>query len=184
MLDELQCPDTEFYELGKELADSGLSLRCQVRGRSMFPFVRDGDVIQVAPASIDQLSVGDIIFYRSGTRLLAHRVLGLVDTKEGKFAKARGDAFFQPDPPISSDDLIGRVEFVSRLSRGHWRQISPGEGLTGLIGVLVARSQRVHRCVRWASYNWLRLANRLIGLSGTDEDCPEGGVLEVQRQKR
>lgn len=160
-VEELQCRATEFYELGKELIASGLSFRFAVSGRSMFPFLRDGDIIEVVPAGIEDLHVGDIIFYRSGNRLLAHRVVGFIATPEGRCARARGDAFLQEDPPIAEAALIGRVELVSRLRRDGWRQIPLNRGWVRSTGVVVARSKVAHRGVRWLSRTWLLFASGL-----------------------
>lgn len=182
MGEELQCRGTEFYDLGKELVESGLSLRFAVHGRSMFPFLRDGDVIQVTPTSLEELRKGDIIFYRSGDRLLAHRVVGFVTTVGGRCARARGDAFLQEDPPIAGVDLIGSVETVSRLHRGKWRQMSLSRGWTRFTGVLVARSRVVHRCVRWTSRTWLRLAGVRRRWQRPNEDHQESEEAVVEEQ--
>ena len=139
MAEELQCCGADFYELGKDLVDAGLSLRFAVSGRSMFPFLRDGDIIQVAPSGIDGLGLGDIIFYRSGDRLLAHRVVGFVTTVEGTCARARGDAFRHEDPPVAEAELIGRVEYVSRQFRDSRRQIPLNRGYMRFTGVAVAQ---------------------------------------------
>jgi hypothetical protein len=159
MAEELQCTGSEFYELGRDLVDSGLSIRCQVRGRSMFPFLRDGDVIQVSPSTISDLCVGDIIFYRSGDHMLAHRVVGFITKPVGECARVRGDAFLKEDPPVAEEDLIGKVELVARRRRDDWRQIRLTEGSARMLGELVARSQAAHRCVRWLSRAGLRLTN-------------------------
>lgn len=183
MAEELNCSGSEFYGLSRELLDSGLSFHCQVRGRSMVPFLRDGDVLQVAPGEIKHLRVGDIIFYRSGDRLLAHRVIGFVATPAGRCARARGDAFVQEDPPIAEEDLIGRVEAVSRPRRDGWREIPLDRGWRRSGGILVARSKVAHRCVRWLSRGWLRLAGARRRLPRASEDHQRGTVADVEKQK-
>lgn len=181
-VEELLCSGSEFYKLGRDLTGSGFTFRCQVRGRSMFPFLRDGDVIQVTPSGIEDLQLGDIIFYRSGDRMLAHRVVGLITTCEGKSARARGDAFLQEDPPVTEEDLVGRVELVSRRHGDDWDEIRPTEGWAGLLGSLVARSRAVHRSVRWVSRLGLRLASGRRKLRGAHKHHADGSTADMERQ--
>jgi hypothetical protein len=150
----------------------------------MFPFLRDGDVVHVAPCDVEELRVGDIIFYRSGDRLLAHRVVGFVNTPVGRCVSARGDAFLQEDPPVAEEDLLGRVELVSRQRRGGWHQIRLGERRARLFGDLVARSQAAHRLVRWGSRTWLRLAGRLRQWFPASEVDWEETAAEVEKHAR
>jgi hypothetical protein len=149
----------------------------------MFPFLKDGDVIQVAPANIEALRVGDIIFYRSGDRMLAHRVVGLGTTPEGKYARARGDAFLQEDPLVSEGDLLGKVELVSRPSCGSWHQIQLTEGWARLLGDLVARSKVAHRSVRCLSRLRLRLEGGYKKLLQVGKDQRGGTTVDAETQE-
>lgn len=180
MIEELQCSGADFYELGKDLVGSGHTLRFAVGGRSMFPFLRDGDIIQVAPSSITGLRLGDIIFYRSGERLLAHRVVGFVTTSEGRCARARGDAFLQEDAPVAEAELIGRVESLSRQFRDGWHQISLNRGWMRVAGAAVARSRAAHRCLRWLSRAWLRWSSLPLRWQRASSDRPESSVAEAE----
>ena len=149
----------------------------------MFPFLRDGDVIQVAPANIEALRVGDIIFYRSGERMLAHRVVGLGTTTEGKYARARGDAFLHEDPLVSETDLLGKVELVSRSRRGTWHQIQLTKGWPRLLGDALARSTLAHRSYRWLSRLRLRLVGGCRKLLRAGKEHLEGTIPEVETRE-
>lgn len=160
--ESLECQSAELYDLGKELADSDVSLRLEVHGWSMYPMLRRGDVIEVVPVARDAIYVGDVVFFRSGDRLLAHRVVGFVPDGQGVRIRARGDSFLQEDPPVPEQDLIGKVETVYRPWRDRQRVIRLDRGLSGSLGVLIARSSAVHRCVRGATRT-LRRCARLVG---------------------
>lgn len=155
----LECQGAELYELGKELAGEGACLHIEVRGWSMYPIIRDGDKINVAPAVIDEIDVGDVVFFRSGERLLAHRVVGYVSVDGCTGLRARGDRFRQEDPPFGQAELIGRVATVLRCRRGSQRAIRLDRGLTKCAGSLVARSRVVHHCFRWAAGAMQRIEN-------------------------
>jgi len=159
MPEVFECQSTDLYDLANELVAAGASFRFTARGGSMYPFVREGDVLQVAPASFCELGIGDIVFYRSGDRLLAHRVIGFVSEADQVRIRARGDGFLQEDPPVSASELVGRIETIYRPWRGKECVIRLDRGITRGLGVLVARNTFVHRSVRWVA----RVMYRLIG---------------------
>lgn len=82
---------------------SALPARLAMRGRSMAPFLREGMTLEVGAAGA--LKRGEIAVFRSGDRIVAHRV---VDVREDIVVCA-GDA--QPDSLeyVSSEDIIGKV---------------------------------------------------------------------------
>ena len=155
----LECRGAELYELGKELAGEGVCLNIEVRGWSMYPIIRDGDRIRVTPATIDEIDVGDVVFFRSGERLLVHRAVGYVSEDGCTGLRARGDRFRQEDPPFGQAELIGRVATVFRYRRGSQRVIQLDRGFAGWAGLLVARSRMVHRLFRWAARATQRFEN-------------------------
>jgi signal peptidase I len=155
----LECRGVELYELGKELAGEGACLHVEVRGWSMYPFIRDGDNIKVVPAALDEIEVGDVVLFRSGDRLLAHRVVGYISEDGSTSIRARGDRFRQEDPPFGQAELVGRVATVCRYRRGSQRVIRLDRGFSKRAGSLVARSRVVHRTFRWAARARQRLEN-------------------------
>jgi signal peptidase I len=159
MPEVFKCQSADLYELANELVDAGASFRFTARGWSMYPLFREGDVLQVAPVSFRELGIGDVVFYRSGDRLLAHRVIGFVFEADQVRIRARGDGFLQEDPPVSEPDVVGRVETIHRRWRGGERRIRLDRGIRHRLGILVARSTLAHRGVRWAA----RVMHRLIG---------------------
>lgn len=149
MGESLECPAAELYALGRDLVGSGASLRFEVRGWSMYPFIRNGDVIEVAPVLIDKTCVGDVVLFRCGERLLAHRVVGQLLDGQSVRLRVRGDRFLNEDPPIAEPDLLGQVRLVYR----NRRLIRLDRGLNRYLGSLVARKKIAHRGVRWLARN-------------------------------
>ncbi|OGP72718.1 MAG: hypothetical protein A2Y80_10385 [Deltaproteobacteria bacterium RBG_13_58_19] len=100
--------------LEKELWVQGLSrgwsMRCRLLGKSMFPNLRPGDLVQVEPGETCRL--GDIVLVNQGEHWVMHRVVakskGLIITK--------GDATAHLDPPVTPPEILGRA--VSRNRRG------------------------------------------------------------------
>ncbi len=163
-MDELlECPGSEFYELSRELIEGGHSVRLRVRGQSMVPWIRDGDVIEVVPVAMDQVQVGDVVFFRRGRLLLVHRVIQRrVDGEKVQWI-TRGDNHCQDDGPMDRPaDLIGRVE---KVYRGR-RTIALDRGLVGMAGRLAARHWAVHWVFLWAGRVW-RYGRRWVQRRGS-----------------
>jgi hypothetical protein len=165
MAEMLECQGTELYELGKELAANGVCWRFEARGWSMYPMIKAGDVLEVRPISWRNVRLGDVLFYRSGERMLAHRVIGCFGGEPGNSIRARGDAFLQEDPPVCEPDVIGRVDAIYRPGRGGLRRIRQDRGMARELGVLVARYKFVHRSVRWAARGLYRIEKSLKRVS-------------------
>jgi signal peptidase I len=82
-----------------------------VRGRSMEPTLRDGDVVIVRALTRD-VTLGDVVVYRHPVHRfgVVHRI---VSWAGGDGWIARGDAAASVDPDsVGPIDIIGRVWFV------------------------------------------------------------------------
>lgn len=99
--------------LFKDGANTG-PLRVRVRGRSMAPTLRPGDVVLVEPAGPDNLRPGDVVLLRSGNGAMLHRFLGY--TPQG-WLLTQGDACACPDPPWPPEALLGKAVNMERSGR-------------------------------------------------------------------
>jgi len=98
----------------------GVPFRFMARGSSMYPFLKDGDVITVEPFRAPEggrldLVTGDIVaFCHPGTgRLVVHRVIA----RRLGAVTVRGDNCTAPDGDIEEGALLGRVSRVERDGR-------------------------------------------------------------------
>jgi len=87
-----------------ELSKKGM-LRIKVNGNSMWPFLRNGDIVIVRNVDFEKVSVGDIVLTDIGNNMLCHRVF----SKRGNFIVTKADTFIGFDPMISKEGLIGKV---------------------------------------------------------------------------
>jgi len=93
-------------------------LRLRVTGSSMLPAIRPGDVLRVERCDAGALSPGEVVLYRRGERLFAHRAV-----RRGPPSLAlRGDTLDADDAPVEAGQVLGRVVAIER--RG--REIHPG----------------------------------------------------------
>lgn len=127
-MSDLRVNHEAFAELSADLLGRGSVIRFRAHGRSMSPLIRDGDVLTVEPATIENLRVGEVALHRIGDgQLVAHRVVGR-DVKDGHpVLRTRGDAVAGAADEVREQDVLGRVVErerhgrVVRLNRGLWR---------------------------------------------------------------
>jgi hypothetical protein len=82
----------------------------------MLPAVWPGDTLVIEKATCNAVSEGDIVLFARDQRFFAHRIVtkpGAQDTK----ILTRGDAMSVADPPVSGDELLGKVSFILRNGR-------------------------------------------------------------------
>ena len=116
--------------LARDLLGSGRSVRLAAYGWSMRPCLRDGDVVEIAPAGVAGLRRGDVVAVAAaqskgggpdaGSDLIVHRLL----RREGAALVLQGDACPAADAPVPDSALLGRV--VVRERRGRSALIGSG----------------------------------------------------------
>jgi hypothetical protein len=84
--------------------------------------------VEVRRESVADISPGDVVLCARHGGFSAHRVVhrgaGVPPVKHGQDAHAtvlvtRGDSLREPDPPISPDELLGRVTAILRRGAAH-----------------------------------------------------------------
>lgn len=91
----------------------GQHVRMTVYGRSMFPFVRHGDVVEIAPMP-DAPVLGTVLLVRlKDERYRMHRVVA----QHGARWLLRGDNHDRPDDFVTRENLLGVVTRVERNGR-------------------------------------------------------------------
>ena len=97
-------------------AETGARNRLKIAGNSMLPLIKDGDSVLVEHGAAG-VRRGDIIVFRYGNDLAAHRVLRVYDDNTGPTFVTKGDSVLQLDPPLSAGEIVGRVLAVERSGR-------------------------------------------------------------------
>ncbi len=109
-----------LLDLTAELLSRGTTVRFRPSGRSMYPSIREGELITVEPVQPSDVKLGDIVLYRSQRGLVAHRVVGSSPTQSSVLSPhyfLRGDASLSCDKPIEVQQILGRVVSVEREGR-------------------------------------------------------------------
>lgn len=141
-------------ELVLEMVGRGYDLRVRVRGLSMWPFIKDGDVVRVSPVDDQGLQLGEVaaLVHPATGKLVLHRVVGRC--RDGLIIKA--DRAETPDGVFAPGDVAGRVRCVERGGRpAGWN--GPGVqwvvawlSRTGLLRPLVRVAAWGRRWLRWS----------------------------------
>jgi len=100
------------------------SLKLLCFGNSQWPLIRDGSLVEITPAAERKPAEGDLVAYRSGDRVICHRLLRrrIFDAREEYLMK--GDSNPTADGWIQADSVLGRVARVNGrdLDLG-WRKV-------------------------------------------------------------
>jgi hypothetical protein len=127
--------DRELMPILRAAFERGQRVRIVVNGRSMWPFIRDGDVVEIAPMP-PQPAVGMAVLARLAPE---HYPLHRLVARHGDTWVLRGDYNRGPDGLVCRQDLIGMVTRVERNGR--------------IVRFVLGRTGR---CIAWFSeHGWL-----------------------------
>ena len=104
---------SHFPDMCAELLRHGYSVRFRVDGHSMAPTIRPGETLIVEPLGASKPRPGDILLYRWGDGVRAHRVVR-IDRASPPTLLLQGDALESPDAPVTADLILGRARAVER----------------------------------------------------------------------
>lgn len=102
-----------FAELLKEVTARGAAFRMCAKGMSMYPFIRNGDVLTlVRPKTI---RVGDVVAFAhpEDGRLIVHRVTA----RSGRLLTVKGDFTWTADGRLDEKQILAVVVKVERKGR-------------------------------------------------------------------
>lgn len=119
--------DIDYTLIKKSLKQNKLCFKAL--GSSMLPFVRNGDFVEIRSTDIDNISIGDIIFFEKDKRFFLHRLL---KKNENEYI-TKGDNMPNFDIPINSNNILGKLTIIKRENR----VIDPNSSLNKNLGKLI-----------------------------------------------
>jgi Peptidase S24-like len=155
---QLLYPLEEWIALAGELLQCDHTVRLRVRGRSMHPAIRDGEVVWIAPVMGEGLRVGQVVLFRgTNGRPIIHRIVSRQQAGGGWRFLIASDYASVPGEWVSAAQILGRVVALERTGR----RIAL-DGLTGRVwgwawGLLRPLRPVLGRLRAWAN----RLAGRV-----------------------
>ena len=128
-----------------------------VKGTSMTPAVRPGDLLCIQHVDFQEISIGQVVVYARDGRLVAHRVVEKSAGPQAPHLITRGDRVVQNDYPVSPDEMLGRVKFIERGGRRFQPADHPGVQTELLCRMLRASDRATSVFLRLAQF-WRALA--------------------------
>jgi signal peptidase I len=140
-------------ELMKAVLDKKAPFRLTAPGFSMTPFIRNGDVITIAPG---RYRFGDVVAFLNPhhSKLTVHRIVHV--SREGYLLK--GDNAPEPDGRLHGLTLIGRVVRVEHHGRPFKLGLGPERILMAWLscrGWLAPFLGRLWHCIRPVAKRWV-----------------------------
>jgi hypothetical protein len=97
------------------MLEEGKEVVITAGGYSMWPAIKPGDRIILAPFSSDKLmKTGMVVALRRDGGFVVHRITAIQRGKLSTFIKTQGDASMIPDPWTTEKDLAGQVREIIR----------------------------------------------------------------------
>ncbi len=132
----MPAPTTPLEPIPSRILEAALALWRQaegehflpISGRSMLPLIREGDQILVSHG-LAQAGRGDILVFRQGNQLVAHRMLSRNTADGASQFLTKGDNVLRPDPLVPAAEILGRVLLIRRggrelsLDTPFWRRL-------------------------------------------------------------
>ncbi len=152
---ELSLSNAALTKLIQDAITKEASFRFQAKGFSMLPFIRDGDVITIAPLSCSFMAFGDSVAFihpKTGN-LVIHRII----SRHGNSYMIKGDNIFKPDGLITREDILGYVASVERNGKKALFGLGPERFLIALLSRVnvFCFLLSAHRVMRLATRNLL-----------------------------
>lgn len=91
------------------------SLRFEVKGSSMGPFIKDGDIVTISPLNGSSSFFGKIVAFNNlrTKKLVIHRIIG----KTGNRYILKGDNISDIDGLISRENILGAITRIERQDK-------------------------------------------------------------------
>ena len=138
--EELSLSSQQLEKLMRGVLSKGACFRFQGKGCSMSPFIKDGDVLTIAPVQASAPCFGDVVVFTHPNtgKLIVHRIIG---KKSGSYL-TKGDNAPEGDGLISGTAILGRVSKVERDGKKPFLGLGPDRFIiafvirTGLLPLL------------------------------------------------
>lgn len=129
---ELSLANRPFKELLIDVLHKGAAFRFRAKGFSMSPFIKDSDVVTVAPVSEHKPRFGDVVvFINPDTEeLIIHRVIG---KRDNFHFFIRGDNLPTHKHLVPIPQILGSVKRVERDGRTVALGLGPEKALIALL---------------------------------------------------
>jgi signal peptidase I len=102
---------SDALSLLKESLSGGKTCSLEILNSfSMYPLFEEDKAVEIAGAVIKDICFGDIVVYKGGACLIAHRCIRILESGKGKAVVVKGDNSALADSCLVSDsNLVGKI---------------------------------------------------------------------------
>lgn len=111
---EILVEGEDFLGLYKEVLSRGSSVRMQVDGVSMSPYLLPGDIVWVEPAGAEELRVGEVALYEREGRPVVHQLAGRTRRDGRWLLMFRAVGMNAIETVLGGEAVLGRVTAFER----------------------------------------------------------------------
>jgi ATP-binding cassette subfamily B protein len=111
--------NTDLFNLAESILDEKHSLSYRLKGNSMYPTLKAGDVGKVDYCTPESLKIGDIVVFKTKGGLVGHRIINIKKKEQTFIFTTKGDNSPRKDTPFSSEDLLGKITSYQRNKRDY-----------------------------------------------------------------
>ena len=103
-----------IVDFAESILDNDQNVSIKMKGYSMYPTLRPGDIGVIEHCATETLKTGDIIVFKAGGHLVAHRLIAIRKENNHFLFTAKGDKNSFSDPEFSDEMLVGRIKEIQR----------------------------------------------------------------------
>lgn len=109
--------NNELFALAESLLDDNHSLNYRLKGNSMYPVLKAGDIARVDACHLNSLKKGDIVVFKANDILIGHRIVDIKNVNNNFILTTRGDNSPHNDALFPPDELLGKITSFKRNNR-------------------------------------------------------------------
>ena|GEM_PF-1540005 len=182
-------PDHVLWDIAIDLLENRNMVKFRAPGVSMSPFIRNSEMITVEPCSHGDLTFGDVILYQGfgsqcrqlsiplRNRKIVHRFLWRREIGGDLRLITKGDNNYLCDPPVSPQQILGRVV---EIEKNGWRlrlDTPFGRLLNALFALVIMPP------VSALSFACIRTIKRLFTLVKNNRNSSNDCAKEIRRRQ-
>jgi ATP-binding cassette subfamily B protein len=109
--------NNSLLDFAETLLDENRTLSIRMKGFSMYPTLKAGDIGMLDKCSPEELKIGDIVVFKAHDKLIAHRLTDVFHKNEVRMFMTKGDKNLYKDAPFTGDALVGKITLFQRGNR-------------------------------------------------------------------
>ncbi len=92
-------------------------VKIRLKGYSMFPCIKNGDIGTIQKCNFKELEIGDIVVFSRGKDWIAHRIIKFIEKNSINYIATKGDSEKSFDKLIDEKNFVGKIVLIERDSK-------------------------------------------------------------------